>query len=376
MKKIGIITFWKSYNYGALFQAYATFKFISDRNNKVVFINYENENERRLKNFFSYRKDYSIYRNLKNNIKSIFLGTYFYNKKSFNTFIKKLPSTTEYSTYKDLYELKNKEKFDILVVGSDQVWNPEITGGEIEKAFLLGFDDSTRKISYASSMGSYNLIKTIEKEIFYKYLNRFEKVSVREIEAKNELENIGIKNIQVVSDPVLLLKKEEWDVLANKKNKYNDYMSKKYIFIYLMTSYEQHEKEILEIKRKLNLPVILISFSLLRRKGVDKHILGATPEEFLFLLKNATVVLTSSFHGVVFSTIYNKKFIALENKKNPKRVRGYLKKLGLESRILRENFLIDSYLDDIDYEEINKKIYNLQMNSRKWLEESINDGKK
>ena len=366
-KKIGILTFHNSYNYGALLQAYATQQFLENSNYDVRFINYANEYEQKNNKIFSIRKNLSVKQNIIILLKNILFKGYFYCKKSFSKFIKELPKTKKVKRKK----LNSIINFDVLIAGSDQIWNPNIYGGKMDTTYLLDFTEKARKISFASSFGSYKL-NTSEEKCFKAKLNNFTKISVREEFAIEQLRHLGLNNIEKVCDPTILLSRSQWENII--KNASVENIEKPYIVVYLMSKYEQYENQIKKIADYYNYKIVFITFSDIKRKYVDYYAKGYTPFQFLKLLKNASLVLTNSFHGTVFSLIFNKEFFYLENTNNPKRISSLLNLIKLKNRTIRKDDNVIEILkknSDINYNEVNEILNTFSNISKKWLIDAI-----
>lgn len=361
MKKVGILTLHNSYNYGALLQSYATYKFLNKKYD-VVFIDYQNSFEKKYNKIFSYRKTLSFKKNVMNFLKNTIFKSFYWCNKSFNDFIRLLPKTD-----KIISEDLTLYNFDTIISGSDQIWNPEIFGNIIDEKYLLKFQTNAKKISFASSLGSYELEKK-DEEIFKRNLNTFENISVREEYAKEILENIVNKNIKVVCDPTMLLSNKEWNELIN--NNKVKLPTEKYILIYLMSKFEDYEDIIVKYARENNYKIAFITFSDIKRKNIDYYFKGLNPLEFLYVLKNAEVVLTNSFHGTIFSLMLNKEFYSLYFSKNPKRCENLLKQFELSNRLIKKYEDIEKN-EKINYEKINKMIESISNDSKKWLTDSI-----
>ena len=227
VKKIGILTFHKAHNYGAMLQAFALSKKLNSNYN-VEIINYYN------KRIFN---GYKVIRPFKKNILKSFkrlLHDIFYFKvdleryKSFDNFINNKCNLS--SNYNDKDLIKGINDYNILIAGSDQVWNKNIVG-ELSDIYTLNFPTSKdcKKISYAASIGQTSLISEYESE-YKKKISQIDYISVREQDAKNELEKIIDNEIKEVLDPTLLLTKDDWDEEISSI-KVDD---KNYIFAYVV----------------------------------------------------------------------------------------------------------------------------------------------
>ena len=367
MKKIGILTFHNAHNYGAVLQAYALQKVLS-KSNDVELINYKNKaisrgyriiriNKRSCRLFVITILSDLIH--LRKNIKRY---------KIFQNFInKKLNLTKPYKSEEDLKN--NFPKKDIYITGSDQVWNSQITQG-LRDAYTLNFGDSkTKRISYAASIGNAN-IKDFEKDEFIKKLSNLNYISVREENAKKCLQNLINNNIEVVLDPTLLVKKEEWD-----KEIINEvYQNEKYILAYVVAEDNNHLKILNKLSEKTGLKVIHFGSFNDGIKNVLANKYTAGPLEFISLVKNAEYIVCTSFHATVFSIIFNKKFWVIPNKKTGSRVTNLLEKLDISERAVKslEEFEKLDYDKEIDYEKVNKKLEEERKKSIDWLNNAIN----
>lgn len=366
-KKIGIVTLFNCYNYGAVLQAYATYEYLNKIGFKdVEIINYENKYEATMKRTIPFIFRGSIKDTLKKLIQFIIFGKNRHLKKGFTYFTKSLKKSN--IKYKNLKELK-ESNYDILVSGSDQIWNPVIFN-KLDLVFLLNFSKTAKKISISSSAGSYTYSEE-EIDKVSKCLNEFSAISVREKSLKSQLQSFVNKDIFVSVDPTLLLTKEEWTSKLVSENKYNESNSK-YILLYIVdANLKTYEKEIKTIKERLDMPIWIISPYKYKMKNIDRNIVCATPNDFISLFKNANYIITNSYHGVIFSTNFKKKFVALENHKNPVRTNDYLTKVGLTERIIKNNEEAKKIkLKDYDYSYF-QKLNSLVNETKEWIGDNL-----
>ena len=198
--KIGVITLHNSYNYGAVLQAYATCEYIKSIGYKdVELINYENKYEKKSKEPLKFIFSGTIKSQIKKFIQYVIFGKNRHLKKGF----KRFNNSMKKSNYaEDVQQIEN-QKYDILISGSDQIWNPVIFDG-IDSIFFLNFSNEARKISISSSAGSYIFSQNEMKDVSG-YLNKYDAISVREESLKKQLEKNIDKEIFVSTDPTLLL---------------------------------------------------------------------------------------------------------------------------------------------------------------------------
>lgn len=364
MKKIGLVTYFKSYNYGVWLQAYATEKFLENNMFDVEIINYANKyEEEKLK--YSYKEGDKLYGYITSFIKSLLFGKVKYYRKGFKNNLDKYYHLSSVK-YNDLNDLK-EVTYDILAVGSDQVWNPKITSG-LDPVFLLNFGKAKKKISIASSLGS-KVLTSDECAVLTKSLSEFNSISVREKFAKEYLQKFVEKEIKVLADPTFLLNKEEWKNFGKQSSYFDN--EEKYILTYFVSKDKYNEKNVELVKaysKKMNLPVWAIQFSSFFSKGVDKKILGASVADFIALVNNAALVITDSFHGTALSINLQRNFVSCINTENPIRTQNLLKKMGLIERI---NMSIDNYTE-IDYSRKYEVVEEYRNDSQNWLLRELN----
>ena len=239
----------------------------------------------------------------------------------------------------------------------------------MDKAYLLDFSETAKKISIASSAGSYKF-SSDEKIKIIKSLKKYSGISVREETLKKQLED-EIQDIFVSTDPTLLLSEKEWCDNLKSNNKYNEKNSD-YVLLYIVdANLKTYLAEIRKLKQKVKKDFWLITPYKYKMECIDKNIVGATPNDFISLVKNSDMVVTNSFHGVIFSSNFNKKFIALENHKNPVRTKDYLNRIGIPERIVKnelevENIEIENF--NMDYHKNIEKIVN---ETKQWIGDKI-----
>ncbi len=365
-EKVGVVTLYNCYNYGAVLQAYATCKYIKLLGyDNVELVDYENEFEAKAKKTLPFIFSGSIKEIVKKFLQFVIFGKNRHLRKAFNDFLTNYDKSD--IKYKDLNDLR-KTNYDILVSGSDQIWNPVIFS-ELDKVYLLDFSETAKKISISSSAGSYKYSSEEKREVV-ECLKKYSGISVREETLKNQLSD-EFDNIFVSVDPTLLLTKEEWCESLPAKNRYNE-ENEDYVLIYIVdANLKRYLPEIRILKERLNKKIWLITPYKYKMECIDRNIVGATPNDFISLFKNASFVITNSYHGVIFSSNFRKKFIALENHKNPVRARDYLTKIGIPEVIIKNE--ADSR--NINLDNINDKYYskleNVVSETKKWIGEQI-----
>lgn len=272
----------------------------------------------------------------KNKLKNflrIIRGKYLKIKEKIKCNKKKAKSFTEFNKYikfsRNTFNFITKnEEYDIYIVGSDQVWNPNFH--RLRDFDLLTFTDSENKIALAASFGIDELEKQYEEKVG-NALDKFNIISVREEQGKKIIEKILNRNdVEVILDPTMLIETEKWDKVMTKPIMMEILKNKKYIFNYFLG--ELSEKKQLEIKRiarQNNCEIINV---------LDKTdpFYTCGPSEFLYLEKNAFLICTDSFHSTVFAMLFRRPFIVFDredsNVKMNSRLETLLKKFLLEDR--------------------------------------------
>lgn len=365
MKKIGIVTFNRAHNYGAMLQLFALNKILKSHNCFVV-------------DYYSERlyKNYKIFRILKNvalkdKFRNIFSNIYFLFKNlkryfSFNSFL-----NSRFNLTKKIYDNNDfvdvTKTFDILITGSDQVWNPLIVG-ELSDIFTLNFNFPIKKISYAASVGNIKQIDSL-KDDFTNKISQLDYISVREDDANNKLSTIISKPIETVLDPTLLLTKNEWENEIRNIN----FSKKEYILAYVVEEDKDYIDIVNYLSEKTNLKVIYFDK---RNRGYNNPLKSAYtsgPLEFVSLIKNAEYVVATSFHATIFSIIFNKKFFIVPHKVTGSRVTSILEKLNITDRIFNslDEFKKIDFNFESDWNSINKKLEIERQKSIEWLNNAI-----
>lgn len=354
MKKIGIATFCKANNYGAVLQAYGLSQYLK-KENEVEFLDIK----------FNPKVETSQKETMKkNNIFQKIIGKI--KKMKFEQFRKENLKISDEVIHGDKDSKEVQDKYDYYIVGSDQVWNTDITNRT--KAFFLDFVKTKPKIAYAASYGKSN-INEIEKEWSKEYLKKFNAVSVREKQSAVYLNKELSINASVVCDPVFLLDKDEWINKNNLKNK-----NKSYILLYYMESNSTLESIIENIRKKYNYPIIAIKGGIQELKGF-KHVEGMGPKDFLDIVYNAKLVITNSFHALAFSIIFNKKVIVFEHSKWNLRISNLLELTDNNEKIVKLKDNVNEKLlneKTIYGEKAYNELASLIEESKQFLKESIN----
>lgn len=363
--KIGIITFHHAkYSYGAVLQSLATCLVCKQLGAEAELINYENSDEQKgIKDQHS-----SVTDKFRRKI-NYFIRMYLYSGCK-NPFLHKDNIDKVYESlsppYRHIEQMKDLE-YDVLITGSDQVWNPQITGG-LDPAFFLCFGIAQKRISYASSMGTYH-ISMNEQATFASLLDRYDAISVREQFAKEQLQALCKQEIRVVLDPTLLLTKEQWFQHFGIGTNENSKERQPFILTFFVGSgLENNWEEVQKYVEYYHLPVWNIQSHKHKSKHTDKVLFVPSVKEFLQYISDATVIITNSFHGTAFSINFGKEFIPILAKANPARVQNLLNEVNLNERI---NIPVSKLKTEIDYQSVWKCLDKKREYSISWLRNQI-----
>lgn len=217
---------------------------------------------------------------------------------------------------------------DVYVTGSDQVWNSEWNGG-FERSFYLSFaPEGARRIAYAASIGKAGL-DDWEIAPMRDALLRYDAISVREAEAVDLLESIGISNAVPVVDPTLMLDREEWGAVAD------GWISEiPYILVYQLNRNPEFDAYVQSVSKVTGLPVVRPAYGVHERRRGERTVLCPSVGHFLSLFLEAHLVITDSFHGTAFSVNFEKPFVSIAPERFSGRIGNLLAMTGLEERLL------------------------------------------
>lgn len=341
--KIGILTYHRSHNYGALLQAIALRKVLTDMGHEVTFIDYWPDYHQHTYAFFSLavlkRENFlNSMRYVKNCI--VYAKSRYDRIKHFEGFI------AEYITP---HTSSVDEEYDIIIHGSDQIWRKQPEWNTYNPVYFGNHKIKTKsKVSYAASMG--NLPKSELDRIKVKdYLKGLNHIGVRELDLKDLVVALGFK-CSLDVDPTLLLSGIDWSNLFNLKK----YSEEKYVLYYFLLpdTFKLREVENFAKNRGFELKIL---YGHATERNSHKNITTANPYEFLNLLYNAEYVITSSFHGLVFSILFHKQFFASFNL-NPGRAKSILEVLQIHDRLIPPNSVIPSDIENIDYKRVEEML--------------------
>lgn len=331
MLKIGVLTFHRADNYGAVLQNMALINIVSqfNDNNIVQTIDYRSPKIEAPYN----QPFYQVYTH--NPVKFFvrvlrnltFLHQTRQRKEKFNLFRVRYCKLTRPQSVKQL--VNNELNIDLFITGSDQVWNSTIADAQDEKVFSLEFVHDKRKISYAASAGNINCLNSSTE----KAIAKLDEISVREVELKKYLEKKLKRKVRLDVDPVFLLGTMNWNSMLPKRRIYKQ----PYIFVYSVGDQRATVNAIArKISRQTGLKIASVDYlDKFGKRGTKFY--GASPLEFVQLIRDAEYVVASSFHAVAFSIIFKKKFVVIPHAVTGSRISNLLEVLGLSDRIVKDS---------------------------------------
>ena len=371
-KKIALMTWYTYHNYGTALQASALYYKVEQLGYTPMLVQYYPKGGRKdtakitvnllLKKLIS-----------KISKRKILLYSSEEREKLFDDYLKLRITETEVKrTYSELFELN--QEFDAFVCGSDQIWSPLCFD---DKYFLSYVDNSAKMVAYAPSIGSIDILDLRIKDEMAKYISRFEHLSVREQQGADLIGRITNLKAEVVLDPTLLLKGEEWDKYA-KVHAARSLGNKSYIICYFLGEAERYMDYVKQVSEKLQLPFYVIPVSKKQKNSMSAVPFEVGPEEFVALIRNSAYVCTDSFHGMAFSINYKipfsvfKRFKENDPKNQNSRIYNLLNALELEDRLVEVNEKISlKGLEECDFSKANYSLDTMRISSEKYLSSAL-----
>lgn len=356
-KKLNIaILTWRLYNFGTALQSYALYHWIRNNGMECKLIKYSLPSTDKIIRLNPLTLS-SLTGKIKNRLRSII--DQHKNKATLNRYSKDIK---EYGKHFENFYLEMSTEntlpfpdnanyyntnYNFIIVGSDQVWNPKY----LTETYFLDFIDDSKKVAYAPSLG-INSLSEAELTFITERIAKFHFLSVREKTSANLL---GLSESQVMCDPVLLLSANEWKQKLQLNHKEGNYL-----FVYTLSPKDWYLDIINKSAKIYGIDKIIVVTSSNKLYFYDNSKfeikIDVGPIEWLEYLLNAKAVVTDSFHGVCFSIIFNKDFVALERFSNNEkgnensRVTDLLKEMNLTEHFIKNG-------DDLEFANIKTENY-------------------
>ena len=369
MSKLAIVTLYKkNRNYGGLLQAHAMQKLFSEGSAEAELISYIPQKNNYI---YSRIRNLGVCKTLKIAAHKIQTKLYMVmhrdvrrkiqiRNKKFEAFEQSIPHSRDYT---DATIEECKDKYDIFVCGSDQVWNPALWN---DVYFLAFAPRHSIKVSYGASIARERLTPA-EIRYMQQRLKSYTVISVRESNAKNLVEALTDRSVQVVLDPTLMLNQTYWTQYAQRPKA----CPKEYVFSFFLGQDNKNiMRSIYEECRKKEIVVVTIPHLQTGYKKSDiqysdLQLYDVGVSEWLYLMEHANYIFTDSFHGVAFSINFNKQFSCFgKNKEGDRysensRLNSLLSMLDLTTQMQNENIICNH----IDYDKVNDKLERLREQS-------------
>lgn len=326
MKKVGIITIYDEDNYGNRLQNYAVQEVLKNMGFEVETI--KNTNLVDGKNYI-HNKGKAIPER----------------REKFLSFNNENMHNTEDVIFHHEFDNGLHENYDYFVIGSDQIWNYNFQN-RFSEAVFANFAPYEKRISFSASFGISEIPD--DKKHLYRGLENMKAISVREDAGAKIVKDItGRDDAVVLIDPTMMLSAEKWETVMKKPEQLK---SQKYILKYFLGDFsEDKKKEVEKFAKDNNCDIIDV---------LDKESFYATgPSEFLYLIKNSSLVITDSFHACIFSIIFHKPFLIFEREQADlanmySRIDTLLSKFELKNRKF-EGKIEDKHIN-VDYSKIDE----------------------
>lgn len=384
--KIGIATNWQYPDYGGMIQAYASQLAVEALGCIVEVLDVSNLQSdidaRKMKYFMKNMTDLSVVRekssvvisSLRRKLPGEYSNGMCERRQAFAAFSSKSFSPSRaFDSWDDLSD--SARSYNCVLVGSDQLWLPSNIMGDY---YTLSFvPDDVRIANYATSFG-VAAIPDYMKPQARVFLDRFDSLSARESSGQRIIHDLTGKDVPLVCDPTLLIDAERWGSVAER----NERIEGPYILCYLMGNNPYQREFIREIKRMTGYRIVqmphLDRYIASDKDFADIRVYDADPAGFLGLVKNAALVCTDSFHGTIFSSIFNTPFFVFPRftKKatlsTNTRIESLLDRLELTGRFVERGEAPEACLArEIDFGRLNAAIAGFRAESLDYLASAL-----
>ncbi len=388
MMRVGILTIHKLNNYGSVLQAYALQSTVNKLGFRGEIIDYS------VHHTPTVLLGYAIHACREQGLRLLAISIFHYGIEFIQQRIGKLtrhdshciPMSEIFDEFRDSHLVLSRESYspeklrlnppdyDIYISGSDNVWLADNRFGISDGAarYYLDFvPENKTTTSYAPSMGDPN-VSDRHLERFKSLLENIDFLSVRETSTAEFICQITGRVVTTVCDPTLLLSREEWDILLPEK--VSPASEKPYLLVYVIHPLDFDSPAFQfsrYISQKLGLEIINIGYHFNEGKPVYSNV---TVSEFLTYFKNASLVVTNTFHGTIFSIIYRKSFYAFKPRAGPTRISDLLSTVGLSGRFVQSELEAQKLSPELDYCDVEGKIQKFRRDSLLWLQTALYNG--
>lgn len=358
--KVGILTFHRAHNYGAVLQCYALQEILKGMGHEVEVIDYRQPWIEEFYKPFSIEVLKKRYKGLKNILRYFYLYKSRYKKYKIG-----LPI---FSYFRNHYfslscECKNEipKNYDAYVIGSDQLWSLSCIGDKKDLVYTANFehDKNSLVIGYAISTNKHSLPILLNMGLD-KDIQNFTSLSLREDFAVDLLKSGYEEKIEQCLDPTVLSKFELWDKMT-RESKWKD---RHYVLVYQVRNYNDSKNYILSQAKQFANAISN------QCEVIDIGTVNPSVQDFVALFRYAKYVITSSFHATAFSLVFNTPFYAVKlNDGKDDRYVNLLNKLNASSRLIENGENVS--MTEFDFEETNKHLEGYRTKSLAFLYKSL-----
>ncbi len=384
MKKVALAINYDYHDYGGMLQAFATQRALLKSgvdSEAIDFDNLKNDiTKRKWKYFLSNLLDISIVREkakviekkIKQKLNKALRNNLEKRDAAFDRFCSaNFKVSRKFESWKELTE--SCKAYDSVIVGSDQLWLPSNVCADY---YTLSFvPDNVNKVAYATSFG-IGRIPTKYEGAYVKFLSRINHLSAREFSGKEIIKKLIGRDVPQVCDPALLLDSSDWDEVASLR-----IIPEKYIFCYFMGDNPDQRDFVKKLAAKTGCKIVALlhldQYISSDESYADYTPYDASPADFVSLVKHADFVCTDSFHGTVFSIIYDRNFFTFMRFKKKAslstntRIESLLNTFGLTNRLFEGDASINGDLSIDNWTEIQQRVSAMRDISLKYLLDSI-----
>lgn len=390
MKKVGIVSCYFQHNYGSMLQALATQNVLDKLGyeNETIDISGFSKEIRKAKLLYFVKASltsdillskFGMATNVirRKNSRGIYGKNTAIRNKKFDDFAKKYFRLSEKFSSKAELREKCKDKYNAVVVGSDQLWLP---GNIAADYYTLNFvPDDINTISYSTSFGQSELPHDSAEKAKV-FLKRIKHIGIREESGKKLIRDLVGRDVPIVCDPTLLFTGGEWMNIQKEEAKINE----PYILCYFLGNNPPHRDFAKRLKEQTDCKIVALvhldEYVTSDEGYADYTPYDVDPGDFLNLIRNAQFICTDSFHCSVFSMLYKKVFFAFKRytRKTKSSTNSRLDTLfdlaGVKGRVFEGNEDIDKCLDMIiDYKEVYTNLAKIREESYQYLITALDD---
>jgi len=294
MSSVGVMTFLHNDNYGSSLQAYALQRVIRELGHGCEHIDYRPDQTEKVRNLLESGNSPKLILDgiRKREVKSGQAGARQKSDAIPEFYSRRMKLTPLCRNARELNE--RSKKYDILLCGSDQIWNPVW----LNPAYFLTFAEK-RKVAYAASLGVRELPKEQKIRKICRWTEDFEAISVREEEGAELMQKMTGKRPEVMPDPVCLLSAQEWNEIAAEPPEGDPYL-----LCYFIGENERYWEKVRQLQKETGLRAVVMPVTAESYRSGFERLDGAGPEGFLGAIRHAACFCTDSFHGLAFGTIF------------------------------------------------------------------------